>query len=48
MKVSSFLSNKEGVMKLKEYELNVKNMDSFSGKLIKCLCVPKICPNIKD
>ena len=34
-------------MKLKEYELNVKNMDSSSGKLIKCLCVPKICPNIK-
>ena len=46
-KVSSFLSKKEGVMKLKEYELNVKNMDSSSGKLIKCLCVSEICPNIK-
>ena len=23
-------------------------MDSSSGKLIKCLCVPKICPNIKS
>ena len=34
-------------MKLKEYELNVKNMDSSSSKLIKCLGVPKICPNIK-
>ena len=34
-------------MKLKEYESNVKNMDSSSGKLVKCLCVPKICPNIK-
>ena len=47
MEVSIFLSKKEGVMKLKEYKLNVKNMNSFSGKLIKCLCVPKICPNIK-
>ena len=47
MEVRSFLSKKEGVMKLKEYELNVKNMDSSSSKLIKCLCVPKICPNIK-
>ena len=47
MEVSSFLSKKEGVMKLKEYELNVKNMDSSSGKLIKCSCVPKKCPNIK-
>ena len=47
MEVSSFLSKKEGVMKLKEQELNVKNMDSSSGKLIKCLCVPKICHNIK-
>ena len=34
-------------MKLTEYEVNVKNMDSSSGKLIECLCVPKICPNIK-
>ena len=34
-------------MKLKEYESDVKNMGSSSGKLIKCLCVPKICPNIK-
>ena len=48
MEVSSFLSKKEGVMKLREYELNVKDMGSSSGKLIKCLCVPKICPNIKD
>ena len=32
-------------MKLKEHELNVKKMDSFSCKLIKCL--PKISPNIK-
>ena len=47
MEVSSFLSKKEGVMKLKEYQLNVKNMDSSSGKLIKCLCLQKICPNIK-
>ena len=47
MEVSSFLSKKEGVMKLREYELNVKDMGSSSGKLIKCLCVPKICPNIK-
>ena len=47
MEVSSSLSKKEGVMKLKEFELNVKNMDSSSCKLIKCLCVPKICPNIK-
>ena len=47
MKVSSFLSNKEGVMKLKEYELNVKNLDSSSGKLIKCLCVLKLGPNMK-
>ena len=47
MEVSIFLSKKEGVMKLKEYKLNVKNMNSSSGKLIKCLCVPKICPNIK-
>ena len=37
MEVSSFLSKKEGEMKLKEYELNVKNMDSSSSKLIKCL-----------
>ena len=35
-------------MKLKEYESDVKNMGSSSGKLIKCLCVPKICPNIKS
>ena len=41
MEVSSFLSKKEGVIKLKEYELNVQNMDGSSGKLIKCLCVPK-------
>ena len=34
-------------MKLKEYEINVKNVDSSSSKSIKCLCVPKICPNIK-
>ena len=34
-------------MKLREYELNVKNKESSSGKLIKCLCIPKICPNIK-
>ena len=47
MEVSSFLSKKEGVMKLKKYELNVKNMDNFSCKLIKCLCVPKISLNIK-
>ena len=47
MEVSSFLSKKEGAMKLKEYELNVKNTDSSNSKLIKCLCVPKICPNIK-
>ena len=47
MEVSSFLSKRKGVMKLKEYELNFENMDSSSGKLIKCLCVPKICPNIK-
>ena len=32
-------------MKLKEHELNVKKMDSFSCKLIKYL--PKISPNIK-
>ena len=30
-----------------EYESNVKNMDSFSTKLIRCLWVPKTCPNIK-
>ena len=47
MEVSSFLSKRKRVMKLKEYELNFKNMDSSSGKLIKCLCVSKICPNIK-
>ena len=47
MEVSSFLSKKEGVIKLKECELNVKNMGSSSGKLIKCLCIPKICQNIK-
>ena len=47
MEVSSFLRKKEGVMKLKEYELNVKNMDSSSGNLIKWLCELKICPNIK-
>ena len=35
-------------MKLKEYETNVKNMDTFSSKLIKCLCIPKACRNIKD
>ena len=34
-------------MKRKEYELNVKNMDSFSGKLIKCLCALKLGPNLK-
>ena len=34
-------------MKMKEYELNVKNMDSSSIKLIKCLCVLKIYPNIE-
>ena len=33
---------------MRVYELNEKNMESSSGKLIKCLCVPKICPNIKD
>ena len=47
MEVSSFFSQKEGAMKLKEYELNIKNMDSSSGKLIKSLCVLKICRNIK-
>ena len=47
MEVSSFLRKKEAVMKLKEYELNVKNMDNSSGNLIKCLCVLKICPIIK-
>ena len=35
-------------MKLKEYETNVKNMDTFSSKLIKCLCIPKTWRNIKD
>ena len=34
-------------MKLEEYDLNVKDIVSSSSKLIKCLCVPKICLNIK-
>ena len=34
-------------MKLKEYDLNVKDIVSSSSELIKCLCVPKICLNIK-
>ena len=47
MEIISFSSKKERVMKVKEYELNIKNMDSSSSKIIKCLCVPKVCPNIK-
>ena len=46
MEVSSFLCKKEGVMKLKEYELNVKNIDTSSSKLIKYLRI-LICPNIR-
>ena len=34
-------------MKLMEYDLNVKDIVSSSSELIKCLCVPKICLNIK-
>ena len=30
-----------------EYDLNVKDIVSSSSELIKCLCVPKICLNIK-
>ena len=47
MEVNGFLSKKKGVMKEKEYELNVKSTGSSSGRLIKCLCVLKICLNIK-
>ena len=47
MEVSSFLCKKEGVMKLKEYELNVKNIDTSSSKLIKYLCILIMCPNIR-
>ena len=43
MEVSSFLSKKQRLMKLKEYESNIKNISSSGSKLIKCLCVPKIC-----
>ena len=43
MEVSSFLSKNQRLMKLKEYELNIKNMDSSGSKLIKCLYMPKIC-----
>ena len=34
-------------MKLKEYDLNVKDIVSSISELIKCLYVPKICLNIK-
>ena len=43
MEVISFLSKKQRLMKLKEYELNIKDMDSSGSKLIKCLCVRKMC-----
>ena len=48
MEVSSFLCKKEGVMKLKEYELNAKNIDTSSSKLIKYLRILIICPNIRS
>ena len=47
MGISGFLSNKEGEMSLKEYELKITPMDGKYTSLINVLGVPKICPNIQ-
>ena len=47
MGISGFLSNKEGEMSLKEYELKITSMDGKYTDLINVLGIPKICPNIQ-
>ena len=47
MGIRGFLSNKEGEMSLKEYELKITSMDGKYTSLINALGVPKICPNIQ-
>ena len=47
MGISGFLSNNEGEMSLKEYELKITPMDGKYTGLINVLGVPKICPNIQ-
>ena len=47
MGISGFLSNKEGEMSLKEYELKITPMDGKYTSRINVLGVPKICPNIQ-
>ena len=47
MEVRGYLSSKEGQMKLKEYESNMKCMNISKRQLINVLSVPKICPHIK-
>ena len=47
MGISGFLSNKEGEMSSKEYELKIISMDGKYTNLINVLDVPKICPNIQ-
>ena len=43
MGISGFLSNKEGEMSLKEYELKITSMDGKYTNLINVLSVTKIC-----
>ena len=45
MGISGFLSNKEGEMSLKEYELKITSIDGKYANIINVLDVPKICPN---
>ena len=47
MGISGFLSNKEGEMSLKEYELKITSMDGKYTSLINALGVPKMCPNVQ-
>ena len=47
MGVNGLLSNREGDMNLKEYEIKVLPINSKDTQLIKMLSVPRICSNIK-
>ena len=47
VEISGFLSNKEGEMSLKEYELKITSIDGKYTNLINVQGVPKICPNIQ-
>ena len=47
MRVSGFLSHREGEMKFKEYEVRLFPMNSKETHLIKVLSVPRIYSKIK-